>query len=139
MPRKSEVHDLKELITKGKKQGYLTYEELNNALPEGDVSAEQIDEMMMVFDELDIEIMDGKKITLARDEIGEEGRLKAKPGCLEPGKGQLRTCHGSGKNVSSRNGFGFLAEPRRRSGNRQTDRGRRTGNIEGPRGIYRRG
>jgi len=64
MPRKSEVHDLKELITKGKKQGYLTYEELNNALPEGDVSAEQIDEMMMVFDELDIEIVDGKKITV---------------------------------------------------------------------------
>jgi RNA polymerase primary sigma factor len=65
MPRKSEVHDLKQLITKGKKQGYLTYEELNNALPEGDVSAEQIDEIMMVFDELDIEIVEGKKITVA--------------------------------------------------------------------------
>jgi RNA polymerase primary sigma factor len=62
MAKKSEVEDLKLLITRGKKQGYLTYEELNDALPDGEVSADQIDEMMMVFDELDIEIIDGRRI-----------------------------------------------------------------------------
>ncbi len=68
MQKKSEIKDLKKLITKGKKQGYLTYKELNDALPDGDVSAEQIDEMMMVFDELDIDIIDGKKIRFLNQE-----------------------------------------------------------------------
>ncbi len=54
--------ELQVLITKGKKQGYLTYEELNDALPEDMVSSDQIDETLMMFDELDIEIRDGKKV-----------------------------------------------------------------------------
>ncbi|NVM23224.1 MAG: RNA polymerase sigma factor RpoD [Desulfobacterales bacterium] len=62
MTKKSNVEDLRQLITRGKKQGYLTYEELNDALPNGEVSSDQIDEMMMIFDELDIEIVDGKKL-----------------------------------------------------------------------------
>lgn len=62
MGKKSEVEDLKQLITRGKKQGYLTYKELNDSLPDGEVSSDQIDEMMMVFNELDIEIIDGKKV-----------------------------------------------------------------------------
>lgn len=62
--------NLKQLITKGKKQGYLTYEELNDALPEGRVSSDQIDEMIMVFDELDIEVVDGSKIKVFKQGAG---------------------------------------------------------------------
>ncbi len=62
MAKKTKIEDLKQLITKGKRQGYLTYEQLNNALPKGRVSPDQIDEMIMVFDELDIEVIDGSKI-----------------------------------------------------------------------------
>jgi RNA polymerase primary sigma factor len=69
MGNKSEVKELKLLITKGKKQGYLTYEELNNTLPDGEISSEQIDEMMMVFDELDIQIIDGRKIKVLKKDI----------------------------------------------------------------------
>ncbi|MBN1841413.1 MAG: RNA polymerase sigma factor RpoD [Deltaproteobacteria bacterium] len=80
MPKKSEVHDLKQLITKGKKQGYLTYEELNDALPDGDVSADQLDEMMMVFDELDIEIIDGREIrALEKKIVSKHPLVKSKP------------------------------------------------------------
>ncbi len=80
MQKKSEIKDLKKLITKGKKQGYITYEELNNALPKGDISAEQIDEMMMVFDELDIDIIDGKKIKfLGKEAKKKDPKAKAKP------------------------------------------------------------
>ena len=80
MQKKPEIKHLKKLITKGKKQGYITYEELNNALPEGDVSAEQIDEMMMVFDELDIDIIDGKKIKfLSQEAKKKDSDKKAKP------------------------------------------------------------
>ncbi len=52
---------LKQLITKGKEQGYLTYEEINGVLPEESLSPDQIDETLMLFDELDIEIVDEKK------------------------------------------------------------------------------
>ncbi|MCD6137629.1 MAG: RNA polymerase sigma factor RpoD [Deltaproteobacteria bacterium] len=68
MAKKSKVEDLKELIAKGKKQGYLTYKEINDALPNDGVSSDQIDEMMMVFDDLDIEVIDGKKITVLKEE-----------------------------------------------------------------------
>ncbi len=62
MSNKTEVDHLKQLITKGKKLGFLTYEELNDALPEGRVSPDQIDKMIMVFDELDIAVIDGSKM-----------------------------------------------------------------------------
>ncbi|MFH1090678.1 MAG: sigma-70 family RNA polymerase sigma factor, partial [Pseudomonadota bacterium] len=55
----TEVEELKRLITLGKEKGYLTYDELNNALPAEIVSSEQIDDMMMIFDEMDIQIVEG--------------------------------------------------------------------------------
>jgi len=71
--------NLKQLITKGKKQGYLTYEELNDALPEGRVSPEKIDQMIMVFDELDIEVVDGAKIKVFKPGIGKKATEKGVP------------------------------------------------------------
>jgi RNA polymerase primary sigma factor len=52
---------LTELITRGKKQGHLTYDEINAVLPDEMMSSEQIDETLMMFDELDIEILDDEK------------------------------------------------------------------------------
>jgi RNA polymerase primary sigma factor len=53
---------LKTLITKGKKQGYLTYEEINELIPDGKVSAEQIDNTLIMLGEMDITITDKKNI-----------------------------------------------------------------------------
>ncbi|MDY6986424.1 MAG: RNA polymerase sigma factor RpoD [Thermodesulfobacteriota bacterium] len=86
MAKKSEVEDLKLLITRGKKQGYLTYEELNDALPDGAVSADQIDEMMMVFDELDIEIVDGKRLKSLEQRVEKSATQLKVAAPLEPGK-----------------------------------------------------
>ncbi|HIJ57122.1 MAG TPA: RNA polymerase sigma factor RpoD [Deltaproteobacteria bacterium] len=60
---------LNELIEKGRKQGYLTYDELNNMLPDEMLSAEQIDETLMMFDELEIDIIteDKRKIVASED------------------------------------------------------------------------
>jgi RNA polymerase primary sigma factor len=69
MSKKDKIENLKQLITKGKKYGYLTYEELNEALPEGRVSPDQIDEMIMVFDELDIAVIDGTKIRVLEPDL----------------------------------------------------------------------
>ena len=57
---------LTDLITKGKKQGHLTYEEINAALPEEMLSSDQIDETLMLFDDLDIEILDGDKVPVTK-------------------------------------------------------------------------
>lgn len=51
---------LEKLISKGKGQGFLTYDEINTALPD-DMLSEQIDETLMIFDDHDIEIIDEKK------------------------------------------------------------------------------
>jgi RNA polymerase primary sigma factor len=51
---------IKDLISKGKAQGYLTYSEIHDVLPEGMLSSEQIDETLMVFDEYAIELIEDK-------------------------------------------------------------------------------
>jgi RNA polymerase primary sigma factor len=51
---------LKDLISKGTKQGYLTYDEINAVLPEDMLSAEQIEETLILFDDHEIDILDEK-------------------------------------------------------------------------------
>jgi len=53
---------LKTLITKGKKQGFLTYEEINELIPDGEVSADQIDNTLIMLGEMDITITDKENI-----------------------------------------------------------------------------
>jgi RNA polymerase primary sigma factor len=57
---------LEKLISKGKQKGYLTYDEINKALPEDMLSLEQIDETLIMLNDLDIEIIDEKKNKLTR-------------------------------------------------------------------------
>ena len=49
---------LKTLIDKGRAKGFLTYEELNDALPDDTVAPEKIDQILMRLDELGIHIID---------------------------------------------------------------------------------
>ncbi|MCC7535285.1 MAG: RNA polymerase sigma factor RpoD [Deltaproteobacteria bacterium] len=61
-PPPAKVKDRKEfqaLIEKGKARGYLTYEEVNDALPSDFVSPEAIDELMVQLGEERIDIVDG--------------------------------------------------------------------------------
>ena len=59
--KKIEKKVLNELIKKGRDRGYLTYDEINAVLPDDLLSAEQIDETLMLFDDLDIEILSEEK------------------------------------------------------------------------------
>lgn len=56
--KNSDSKEIRRLISVGKKRGYLTYEELNEALPDDVVSSDKVDEMIIMFDELDIELVD---------------------------------------------------------------------------------
>ena len=58
MSKEEKLAEVKQLISMGKEKGFLTYEELNNALPADIVSSEQIDNIMMMFGEMDIEVVD---------------------------------------------------------------------------------
>ncbi len=54
------IKEIKQLISYGKEKGFITYEELNNSLPET-ITPEQIEDIIDLMEELDIEIIDGKK------------------------------------------------------------------------------
>jgi RNA polymerase primary sigma factor len=58
MAKGDKVDEVKQLISLGKEKGYLTYEELNNVLPADVVSSDQLDNLMVMFGEMDIEIVD---------------------------------------------------------------------------------
>ncbi len=50
--------EVRKLIDMGKERGYLTYDEVNDSLPQGMLSSEQIDDVMMLFVELGIQMVD---------------------------------------------------------------------------------
>ena len=72
MGRRPKMTEVNRLISMGKEKGYLTYEEVNDVLPPDIVSAEQIDDIMMLFGEMDIELVEtgqkSQKVTLAIEE-----------------------------------------------------------------------
>ena len=52
---------LKKLVARGKEQGYVTYEELNAAVPQEQVSSEQIEDVMTMLSEMGINLIDGEE------------------------------------------------------------------------------
>ena len=83
MVNNSDMVNIKRLIDIGKDKGYITYEELNDDLPDDAVSSEYLDDLMLMFEELDIMVIDeaskkeiekSKKIKKAQ-----EKRLRKKP------------------------------------------------------------
>ncbi len=49
---------LKRLLAKGKERGYITYDELNEALPQNQLTSEQIDETMTMIADMGISVID---------------------------------------------------------------------------------
>jgi RNA polymerase primary sigma factor len=70
MPRKPRIDKVKQLINLGKEKGFLTYDEVNDVLPAEIVSPDQIDELMGMFGEMDIEIVDdAQKFKVSEKEV----------------------------------------------------------------------
>ncbi len=74
MNNNSDMVSLKRLIDIGKDKGYITYEELNDDLPDDVVSSEYIDDLMMMFEELDIMVID----EASKEEIEKSKKAKKK-------------------------------------------------------------
>ena len=59
------MKEVKKLIDLGKEKGYLTYDDVNDMLPAEVVSPDQIDDVMSIFGEMDIEVVDAnQRVTL---------------------------------------------------------------------------
>src|SRR5882672_9762 len=66
---------IKKMLARGKERGYLTYDELNAALPPDQVSSEQIEDTMTMLSELGINVIEseeGEEPAAAEAEDGEE-------------------------------------------------------------------
>ncbi|OGR33034.1 MAG: RNA polymerase sigma factor RpoD [Desulfuromonadales bacterium GWD2_61_12] len=73
MSKKNGIEEVQQLIDLGKEKGYLTYEDVNDLLPADMVSSDQIDDVMSMFGEMDIEVVDSdQKISLDKDQVFDE-------------------------------------------------------------------
>src|SRR5215468_9235888 len=53
--------ELKKLVQKGKERGYVTYDELNAALPPDEVSSEQIEDTMAMLSEAGVNVIEAEE------------------------------------------------------------------------------
>ena len=71
MEKLTHVSEINQLVSQGKEKGYLTYEEVNDVLPSDVVTPEQIDDLMALFSENEIAIVDtsskGEKIAASKE------------------------------------------------------------------------
>jgi len=73
--KKESSKEVKKLIDLGKEKGYLTYDDVNDMLPAEAVSPDQIEDVMSIFGEMDIEVVDSnQRVTLGGggDEISDD-------------------------------------------------------------------
>jgi len=85
------MDDVKQLIDIGKEKGFLTFDEVNDILPP-DIATDQIEDVMGMFGDMDIEIVDSSqkvkipkmKIDLEEDEEaeGESEEVEFEPGSI---------------------------------------------------------
>ena len=74
--------EVKELILMGKERGYLLYDEVNDLLPEGICSSDELDSIFSLFGSAGIEVIDseqkldgGKKDDKQEEEVGEDSEF----------------------------------------------------------------
>jgi RNA polymerase primary sigma factor len=69
MSEDTKLGELDRLIARGKQKGFLTYDEVNDALPADMVSFDQLDDIMMMFGSMDIEVVDSAKAARLPSEV----------------------------------------------------------------------
>src|SRR5918992_291568 len=70
---------IKKLIARAKKRGVITYDELNEALPQDQMSSEQIEDIMSALNDMGVNIVE--------NEEGDEDEPEIDPGADEPADG----------------------------------------------------
>ena len=79
---------VKKLLARAKKRGYITYDELNEALPQDQMSSEQIEDIMAALSEMGINIIENDE---PADDGAEPARAEEDEEEAEPVEGDLGT------------------------------------------------
>ena len=92
------LEELDKLISTGKQKGYVTYEELNDALPGDLISSYQLDDIMLMFGAMDIDVVDSAKAPRPLNEIEDslderEEAVQAEGLALLAGEGGASVVH----------------------------------------------
>ncbi len=69
---------IKKMVARGKERGYVTVDEISDALPQDEVSSEQIEDTMSMLSEMGINVVESEEAEEATDD-------KAKPAAEKPG------------------------------------------------------
>jgi RNA polymerase primary sigma factor len=82
--------DIKKLIDAGKEKGYLTYDQVNDLIPQDVHSPEDLDDLLTTMSTQGIDVLEGPKLPSAaldkkfdEDEAGEDVELDLTPGAME--------------------------------------------------------
>jgi len=83
---RKKLRELDEVIARGKRQGFVTLEDLNDHLPEDMLNSDQLDDLLMMFGEMDIKVVDvapdtplGEGETVVFEEPVEEPEVETPP------------------------------------------------------------
>jgi RNA polymerase primary sigma factor len=74
MLKDKDLKEIQALIHMGKQRGYVTYDEMNNFLPTHLISPDQLDDLMIMFSEMDIEVVNQVKKRQAAQRQGADER-----------------------------------------------------------------
>jgi RNA polymerase primary sigma factor len=80
------LDELDKLISMGKQKGFVTYDEVNDALPSDMVSLDQLDDIMMMFGAMDIEVVDSAKAPVIPADIDDTLDEREEPAPSESGE-----------------------------------------------------
>ncbi len=92
---------VKKLISKARKRGYVTYDELNEALPSGEMSPDQIEDIQTALSEMGVQIVEtdedaeaeGEEIDEVEDPVGEDIEDDDEEGEKKPGVKDARAAN----------------------------------------------
>jgi len=90
------------IIEKGKKNGYLTYEQMNDELPDEAVSPNRLDSLLMTLDEMGVQILDEADLAKREQEDFIEEKSVKKPEELEKKSDRIlerELAEGEGKRI----------------------------------------
>jgi RNA polymerase primary sigma factor len=86
----AEINDtetlIKKLIEKGQKKGFLTYDELNDGLPEDAVSAVRLDRLLATLDERGISLIDDADVKSQKSDSEDDEEFEEEDESLEHGE-----------------------------------------------------
>ena len=89
-PEQVNIRELGSLMAKGKQAGYITYDELNKHLPEDLVSADRIEQLINVFTEMGVEVVDPERAPTGAYAMRKD-RLRKEDSALRADTSQLGT------------------------------------------------